>query len=195
MEEEEFEEESHGGSPILAILLLLVVILLGIVGYLGYIMYQKGFFSDDKDENSSTSTSQMDNAKQAQKIVNEKVKKIDPYEKPNVMMFSGSIDNLVLNIVNNRGREKLMKLSYDLEGPYEGMAALIEKHKVAIIDATIRLAATTTSNELLTITGKMHFNSLLKEEVNKIINEKEKMNPNVPENVVKKLYFKAFVMR
>jgi len=193
MDAEEFEEESHGGSPILAILLLLVVILLGVVGYLGYIMYQKGFFGDDKDENSSTSQTQ--NTNQAPKIVNGKVKKIDPYEKPDVMMFSGSIDNLVLNIVNNRGREKLMKLSYDLEGPYEGMAALVEKHRVAIIDATIRLAATTTSNELLTITGKMHFNSLLKEEINKIINEKEKMNPNIPEYVVKKLYFKAFVMR
>jgi len=192
MEEDEFEEEGGGGSPVLAILLLLVIILLGIVGYLGYVMYQKGIFSDEEEGSEPAQTMQK---KEPAKQVNEKVDKVDPYAKPDPMMFSGSIDNLVLNIVNNRGREKLMKLSYDLEGPYEGMAALIEKHKVAIIDATIRITATTTSNELLTISGKMRFNGMLKSEINKIINKEEKLNPDVPENVVKKLYFKAFVMR
>jgi flagellar FliL protein len=201
MEEEEFEDETSGGSPILGILLLLVLVLLGIVGYLGYIMSSKGFFSDEKEENKATTYMQSAQPAinvqkmQDEKIMTEKVDKVDPYDKPNPMMFSGSVENLVLNIVNNRGREKLMKLSYSLEGPYEMMEMLIEKHKDAIVDATIRITATSSSNELLTIGGKINFNAMLKNEINKIINEKEKMNSDIPKDVIKKIYFKSFVMR
>ncbi len=179
MAEEATEEvkPSGGGSnkAILIVLIVLVVVLLGAVGAgAWYVLTQM------QPQQTQEATSEGDKAES---------------DAESKTMFSAEINDLVLNITNAKGREKLMKLSFALKSPEESIAAIIEENKPEIIDVVIAQISARSSEELLTVGGKALLKEELLEEINRVINEATAINEDIKANIVKKLFFTSFVIK
>lgn len=175
-EKETSEAKSGGGKGMIIVLIALVVILLLAVVGGGYFLYSEMM---NKDSSSSS---------EEQKVV-----KADASGEK--AAFQASINDLVLNITNAKGREKLMKLSFTLKSSEETIAALVEENKAEIVDIVIAQISARSSEELLTVGGKALLKEELLEELNSIINEATSDNPDIKRNSVKKLFFTSFVIK
>jgi len=175
-ENNEEVEQPKKGNPMMLVLIILVVALIGAVGFLGYMVMNK--------------MNQDPNAVQDKK---EEIKKEEA--KDEGVYFKASIKDLVLNITNSKGREKLMKLSFTIKSTEETISALVDESKDEIIDAVIQQVAAMSSEELLTVGGKDLFREELLNEINIIINEATNKNEEVKRNNVQKIYFTTFVIK
>lgn len=172
MADEKTEEakQSGGSKGIIIILIVLIVILLAALGGGGYYLYSQGAFSQDKTE-----------AKDEQPEVAE--------------TFRAKIEDLVLNITNSKGREKLMKLSFSIKSTEPTIAGLIEENKAEIIDTVIAQISARSSEELLTVGGKNLLKEELKDDINALINEAVKSNSDIKQNSIEKIFFTSFVIK
>jgi flagellar FliL protein len=182
MAEEELQQDEQapkkGGNLLMIIVIVLIVVLLGVVGALGYFLYAKGVFDDKPAE--QTSEKQVEKSDEAG---------------PDGQQFVAKIENLVLNITNAKGREKLMKLSFSVKSIEPTIEALIEANNAEIVDAVIGQISARTSEELLTAGGKMLLKEDMLAEINAIINEATVSNEEVKRNNIKKLFFTSFVIK
>jgi len=176
-EENNEEVEKPKGNPMMLVLIILVVALIGAVGFLGFMVMNK--------------MNQDPAAEGEQK--KEEVKKEEA--KDEGVYFKASIKDLVLNITNSKGREKLMKLSFSLKSTEPTIEALVEASKDEIIDAVIQQIAARSSEELLTVGGKDLLREELLNEINIIINEATSKNEDVKRNNIQKLFFTIFVIK
>ena len=179
MTDEENTEEtkkSSGSKGMMIVLIVLILVLILGLGGLGFFVYSKGLLSNDTPNDTSLK-------------VEEKEKK-DPSE-----MFKATVDDLVLNITNAKGREKLMKLSFTVKSIEPSIAGIVESNKAEIIDIVIAQISARTSEELLTVGGKILLKEELKEEINKIINEVVANDDDIQQNNVKKILFTTFVIK
>lgn len=150
------EKKKGGGSLMMIILIILIVILLAAVGGLGYFLYSKGTF-DDKPAQGAPAA----------------VEKTVEAETKNDMgeTFKASLDSLVLNITDAKGRAKLMKLSFTLKTKEPQIEAILEETKAEIIDSVIRQVSARSSEELLTVGGKAMLKEEMIDEINNILND------------------------
>jgi flagellar FliL protein len=178
-DEEKTEDKSKkSGNMLMIILLVLVVLLLGAVGFIGYYIMTK---EDVAPSGATQKTEQVQESSENSKT------------------YDAQIKDLVLNITDAKGREKLMKLSFTVKSTAPSIQKIFEDNNAEIVDTVISLISARTSEELLTIGGK----TLLKEEmlnnINTIVNEAISSSPDIyPEakkNNVKKLFFTSFVIR
>ncbi len=182
MADEEVKSEApakKGGNALMIVLIVLIVLLIGAVGAIGYFIYSKGLLDDNpqsaKDE-----------------VVAEKEDANGPGE---AGWAVAKVENLVLNITNAKGREKLMKLSFSLKSVEPTITAIVEANNAEIVDAVIALISARTSEELLTVGGKALLKEEMLEEINAIVNEAVKSNEEIKQNNIKKLFFTAFVIK
>lgn len=179
---EEITEEvkpSGGGSSkgILIVLIVLVVLLLGAVGAgAWYVLTQL------PQQNGQTQQAQDTDAKAEA-------------DSDSKAMFSTELNDLVLNITNSKGREKLMKLSFAIKSPEETIEAIIENNRAEIIDVVITQISARSSEELLTVGGKALLKEELIEEINRVINDSTATNEDIKSNIVKELFFTSFVIK
>ena len=176
-EEAPKEEEKKSGNPMMLVLVILIVILLAAVGGIGYMLYSKGFF-DDKPKDGQTQEVKKEEASDAKKLY-----------------FKAEIKDLVLNITNAKGREKLMKLSFSIKSTEPTIEQIVADNKDEIIDAVIAQISARSSEELLTVGGKELLKEELLDEINTIVNEATSSNEEIKRNNVKKLYFTTFVIK
>jgi flagellar FliL protein len=175
MADEEVKEEAKGGGKgLMIVLIVLVVALLGAVGFLGYMMMNQ----------------QAEAGADAPKEASKKAEAED-----DGVSFIAKVDNLVLNITNAKGREKLMKLSFSLKSVEPTIEAIVEVNNAEIVDAVIAQISARTSEELLTVGGKALLKEEMLEEINSIINEATVTNEEVKKNNIKKLFFTSFVIK
>ena len=168
-------EKKSGGKGLVIVLVVLIVVLLLAVGGLAYFMLTK----EDSTEGGA-------GAEQA----------VAKSEAKNTGMFyKAAIDDLVLNITNSRGREKLMKLSFSIKSTDPTIEAIVEEYKPEIVDRVISQISARSSEELLTVGGKALLKEELLEDINMVINEATAMNPEVAKDNVKQLYFTTFVIK
>jgi flagellar FliL protein len=167
-------KEKKGGNPLMIVLIVLVVALLGAVGFLGYMMMNQQQATTETDKQ-------------------QEVKKEESSE--NGEFFIAKIDNLVLNITNAKGREKLMKLSFSIKSLEPTIEAIVEANNAEIVDAVIAQISARTSEELLTVGGKALLKEEMLEEINSIINEATASNEEIKRNNIKKLFFTSFVIK
>lgn len=178
MAEETAEAKSSGGGKgLLIALIVLVVILLIAIGVGGYLLYSKGAFGGD------------DQTQQTQQMP-AKAEAGDSKE-----TFNVAINDLVLNITNAKGREKLMKLSFTLKSTEPTIEGIVEGVKAEIVDIVISQISARSSEELLTVGGKELLKEELLEEINMIINEATVTNEDIPRNNIKKIFFTSFVIK
>jgi len=175
-EEEKDKEEKKSGNPMMLVLIVLIVILLAAVGGIGYMLYSKGFF-DDKPKDG------------------QKVEKKEESDENAKQFYKAEIKDLVLNITNAKGREKLMKLSFSIKSTEPTIEAIVSANKDEIIDAVIQQVSARNSEELLTVGGKDLLKEELLNEINNIVNEATKDNKEIKRNNVVKLYFTTFVIK
>lgn len=179
MAEEENKEESKssgGGKGMIIVLIALVVVLLLAVAGGAFFLYSQGMFSP-KDSNTNQ----------------EMVKKEEAGESSDT--FKANIDDLVLNITNAKGKEKLMKLSFAVKSVEPTIAAIIEEYRAEVIDVVIAQISARSSEELLTVGGKALLKEELLEEINAVVNEVTAKNEEVKANNIKKILFTTFVIK
>jgi flagellar FliL protein len=181
MAEENVEEagEKKGGNPLMLVIVILLVVLLGIVGFLVYMLMSKGVF-DDKPE--------------GEEQKQEKVEKKEADEEASEF-FKTEIKDLVLNITNAKGREKLMKLSFTIKSVEPTAEQLVADNNAEIIDAVIQQVSARSSEELLTAAGKELLREELISEINVILNEATASNEDIPRNHIKDIFFTTFVIK
>jgi len=175
-EKTEAVEEKPKGNQMMIILIVLVVALLGAVGFLGYMMMNN-----------------MNQDPASQEMKKEETKKEEASDEGEY--FKATIENLVLNITNSKGREKLMKLSFSLKSVEPTISTLVEGSKDEIIDTVIQQISARSSEELLTVGGKELLKEELLDEINIIINDASSKNDDVLRNNIKKLFFTTFVIK
>jgi len=173
---EEVKKSSGGGKGLMIVLIALIFILLLVVGGLGYFLYSKGIFSDQPAGSNQ-----------------EQMKKEAAGESKET--FKAAINDLVLNITNAKGREKLMKLSFSLKSTEPSIEAIVEEYKPEIVDVVIAQISSRSSEELLTVGGKALLKEELLEDINNIINEVTASNEDIKENNIKKILFTTFVIK
>ncbi|MGB6330098.1 MAG: flagellar basal body-associated FliL family protein [Halarcobacter sp.] len=167
--------KSGGGKGLMIVLIALVVILLIAVGFGGYLLYSSGVLSGQNQQGQ------------------EEVKKVDSGDMQDT--FKASISDLVLNITNAKGREKLMKLSFAIKSNEPTIEEIVEKYKPEIVDVVIAQISSRSSEELLTVGGKALLKEELIEDINSILNEVTARNEDIKQNVVNKILFTTFVIK
>ncbi len=184
MAEEEVKKEEvpakKGGSMLMIVLIVLIVLLIGAVGAIGYFIYSKGMLEDKPQS--------------AEKIKQERMV-AEAKAQESAGSFSAKIENLVLNITNAKGKEKLMKLSFSIKSSEPTIEAIMEANNAEIVDAVIAQVSARTSEELLTVGGKALLKEEMLDEINSIVNEATSSNEKIERNNVKKLFFTTFVIK
>lgn len=176
VENTEETKSSGGGKGMIIVLIALVVILLLSVAGGAYFLYSQGMFSPK-----NTGSNQ------------EVVKKEEAGNSKET--FKANIDDLVLNITNAKGKEKLMKLSFAVKSVEPTIAAIMEEYRAEVIDVVINQISARSSEELLTVGGKALLKEELLEEINSIINEVTSNNEDVKANNIKQILFTTFVIK
>ena len=169
------EQPKKSGKGLMIVLIaLIVVLLLAVVGG-GFFLYSQGVFSPQEDKKQT-----------------ETVKKEESNSKDR---FKAAINDLVLNITNAKGREKLMKLSFTLKSSDPTIEAVVEAYKAEIIDVVIAQISARSSEELLTVGGKALLKDELLDEINKVLNDATATNTEVQKNSIKDILFTTFVIK
>ncbi len=183
MAEETTQEEkpkSDGGKGLIIIVIVLILLLLGIIGAAGYFMYSKGLFDDAPKQEA------------AAPVAEQVTQKKENYGET----FKGSIDSLVLNITDAKGRPKLMKLSFTLKTIEPKIESVLENTKAEIIDAVIRQVSARSSEELLTVGGKAMLKEELIDEINNILNDSiMEGDDDRARDAVVDIFFTSFVIK
>ncbi|GGD38586.1 hypothetical protein GCM10012288_10760 [Malaciobacter pacificus] len=177
MAEEENKEEvkqSGGGKGLIIVLIALVVILLLAVVGGGYFLYSQGVLNG--------------NQTQQEQVVKEDGSRDSE-------TFKADINDLVLNITNSKGKEKLMKLSFSIKSSEPTIAALVEEYRAEIIDVVIAQISARSSEELLTVGGKNLLKDELISDINNVIDEVTASNDDIKRNSVQKILFTSFVIK
>ncbi|WP_121627207.1 flagellar basal body-associated FliL family protein [Poseidonibacter antarcticus] len=175
-EENNNGKKNSGGNGMIIVLIALVVILLLAVAGGAYFLYSQGLFSpkNGQTQEQMIKKEQAGNSKE---------------------MFKANIDDLVLNITNSRGKEKLMKLSFAVKSVEPTIASIVEENRAEIIDVVIAQISARSSEELLTVGGKALLKEELLEDINAVINEMTANNEDVKANNIKKILFTTFVIK
>ncbi len=177
MAEEVVEEKpkNSGGKGLMIVLIaLIVVLLLAVIGG-GYFLYSQGVFNP-----------------QEEKAMQEMAKKEESNSKE---MYKAAINDLVLNITNAKGREKLMKLSFTLKSNDPAIESIVESYKAEIVDVVISQISARSSEELLTVGGKALLKDELVDEINKVLNDATATNSEIQKNSIKEVLFTTFVIK
>lgn len=169
------EVKSSGGSKglIIALIGLVVVLLFAVVGG-GYFLYSQ---IQPQDNQSSS----------------EEVSKEDAKDKGD--NHKADINDLVLNLTDSRGKEKLMKLSFSIKSTEPTITSIVETYKAEIVDVVISQISARSSEELLTVGGKNLLKDELMQDINNVINEVTASNSKIARNNVKTILFTTFVIK
>ncbi len=176
MAEETTEETKKSGSGkglMIVLIVLIVVLLLAVVGG-GYFLYSQGVFSPKDDKQTEVVQKEESNGKER---------------------FKANINDLVLNITNAKGREKLMKLSFTVKSSDPAIEAIVEEYKAEIVDVVIAQISARSSEELLTVGGKALLKDELIDEINRVLNDATATNSDIQRNSVKNILFTTFVIK
>lgn len=168
-------KQSGGGKGLIIVLVVLVVFLLVAMGIGGYLLYSSGILNGQGQNN------------QAQ------VQKEQPVDTNET--YKASINDLVLNITNAKGREKLMKLSFSIKSTEPSISTIVDEYKPEIVDAVIAQISSRSSEELLTVGGKALLKEELMDDINSIINEVSSKNSDIQKDCVKQILFTSFVIK
>lgn len=169
------EKEPKSGKTVVVILVIIIVILLLIMIIGGYFLYSNNNLNGANETKGAVAQSEsLDSSNE---------------------FFKVPINDLVLNITNSKGREKLMKLSFSLKSNEPTITDIVENNKAEIIDVVIAQISSRSSEELLTVGGKELLKEELLEEINIVLNDATINNEELKKNSIKKLYFTTFVIK
>ena len=111
--------------------------------------------------------------------------------------FKADINDLVLNLTDSKGKEKLMKLSFSIKSSEPTIADVVESCKPEIIDVVISQIGARSSDELLTVTGKNLLIDDLVNDINGVLNNipPTDVDKKVAKDSVKTILFTTLVIK
>jgi flagellar FliL protein len=171
---QEVKSSGSGKGLIIALIALVVILLLAVLGG-GYFLYSQGVLSGNTNASS------------------QEVKKDESGEKGET--FKADINDLVLNLTDSRGKEKLMKLSFSVKSSEPTIAVVVETYKAEIIDVVISQISARSSEELLTVGGKNLLKDELMQDINNVINEVIGSDSDIQKDNIKAILFTTFVIK
>jgi flagellar FliL protein len=174
-EEVVVQEQKSGGKGVLIALIALIIILILVIAGGGYFLYQNSMNANNQATNANGNNM--------------------PEERVYKDSYKVQINDMVLNITNSKGREKLMKLSFTIDSIEDDIEQLMDENKAEIIDLVISLISSRNSEELLTVGGKELLKEELIQEINNILNRAIGDNSSYKQDSVKNLFFTAFVIK
>ena len=166
-------KNSGGGKGLIIVLIALVVILLLAVIGGGYFLYSQGALGGAAPQPAQAEVKTESSAKGE---------------------FKADIEDLVLNLTDSRGKEKLMKLSFSIKSSSENIAAIVEEYKPEIIDVVISQISSRSSEELLTVGGKNLLRDELLNDINNAINTAAP-EEKIARNSVKAIFFTTLFIK
>src|SRR5574344_1553969 len=151
MADENNQATSSGKGLMIVLIALIFVLILAVVG-VGYFVTQ------------SLSANQNPQAEEQTKEATD-----------TGVYYKADLNELVLNLTDSRGREKLMKLSFSIKSTEMNIATIVEDYKAEIIDVVISQIGARSSEELLTVGGKNPLKDELVIDINNVLNS---INPD-----------------
>lgn len=113
----------------------------------------------------------------------------------NAAIYKASVNDMVLNITNSKGREKLMKLSFTIKSPEPMIEEVVSSNTEVIMDKVIQLISARSTEELLTVGGKALLKEELRDEINFSLNEIAQDNEDLQKDMVNKILYTSFVIK
>lgn len=168
----EVVKKSSDGKGLMIVLLVLIIVLIMAVAGGTYLLI-------DKVSSGNSSTQAAEEVKPAVSAPMAEAK------------FKADVNELVLNLTDSRGREKIMKLSFSIRSSEPTIDALVQEYLAEITDVVITQVSSRSSEELLTVAGKNLLKDELISELNNIINYSTKTTNNVISNIL----FTTFVIK
>lgn len=161
------KKSSNGKGLLITLIILIIILLIAVVG-LGYlILDNKKLDKNSTEQTQTVETSNVD------------------------ATFKADVNDLVLNLTDAKGREKVMKLSFSVKSSDPTIATIVETYKAEITDVVISLVGSRSSEELLTVGGKTLLKNELVAEINSILNNVTKSKSNL----VNTILFTTFVIK
>ena len=169
-----------GNKALMIILIVVVVILLSVVGVGAYLYFSGALGAGHEAADKNGTHAKTEHEEKA--------------HKPEAT-FEAAINDLVLNITDAKGNEKLMKLSFSMQSQNEKIQAIVDKNKAEITDAVIVQIGSRSAEEMLTLGGKELLKEELLDEINKILNNANSGAEHFTPNCVEKIFFTSFVLK
>ncbi len=113
----------------------------------------------------------------------------------NPAIYKAPLNNMILNVRNNKGRAKLMKLSFAIKSSEPMIQQVVEDNREIIMDKVILLISTRRTDELLTVGGKVLFKEELRDEMNIVLNKATIENEDLQKDMVHKILYTSFVIK
>lgn len=167
------EKKSSDGKGLLIVLLVLVIVLIMAVAGGTYFLLDRISSSGKSEQN-----------------VQEAVKAPSPSSYSEAK-YKADVNELVLNLTDSRGREKIMKLSFSIRSSDPNIEKFVQDYLAEITDVVITQISSRSSEELLTVGGKNLLKDELVSEINNILNYVTKTNGNLVSNIL----FTTFVIK
>ena len=175
-------KKSSDGKGLLIVLLVLVIVLIMAVAGGTYFLLDK-ISSTSQAANGETQTEEVvqkpSGSSSSTLALNSDAK------------FKADVNELVLNLTDSKGREKVMKLSFSIRSSDQNIEKLVQDYLAEITDVVITQVSARSSEELLTVGGKNLLKDELISEINNVLNYFTKSNSNVVSNIL----FTTFVIK
>ena len=178
MADDNQEQKSSGSGKglLIALIGLVIFLIIAVIGG-GYFLYSHALANNG-----------------AQQEHPAEVKKEEAVDKGG--SYKADISDIVLNLTDSKGKDKIMKLSFSIKSSEPTIVALAEEAKAEIVDKFISQISSRSSEELMTVGGKNLLKDELLHEINNIINETgASKKPEVIRNNVKQVLFTTFVIK
>lgn len=175
MADENNQGNNSGGSKglIMALIAMVVALFIAVLGGM-YFLYTQTQNMNNNNQNPQEQTKEV----------------VD-----NGNYFKADINELVLNLTDSRGREKLMKLSFSIKSAEPTIVTIIEDYKAEIIDVVISQISARSSEELLTVGGKNLLKDEMIQDINNVLNSVTSADKKIPKDCVKTILFTTFVIK
>lgn len=111
-------------------------------------------------------------------------------------MYNAEIKDMVLNVGNKNGKNRIMKLSLTLKSSNPEINTIITKYTAEILDVFIMMSSSYKSEDLMVKKGKERFKKEALIRINKVYNQIKVIEEEIKmeENEIKKILFLEFLI-
>jgi len=131
-----------------------------------------------------TKLDSIDNQQSKTQEVNNKIYK-NPTDKDKNIGFIKESEEMIVNLNSAKNKKSYLKIKINFELKSESEEGLFDNYQAIIFDSILSIASAKTKEELMSLGGKED----LKEEI------KNNINSRLPENIIKEVYFRTFVIQ
>lgn len=183
-ENDDVKKSSDGKGLLITLMILILILIMAVAGGT-YLLFEK-------ISNNSSSAAPVNNSTNTSKAIEEGTPQASTTAPTGVDgNYKADMNDLILNLTDSKGKEKVMKLSFSIKSNESSISSLVEQYKPEITDIVISQVGARSSEELLTVGGKNSLKNDLTSEINNVLSYVTKLNTNF----VSTILFTSFVIK